>query len=497
MAIETPHPLYSKALPDWQQMRVTFKGERAVKSTGRVFLPATSGMVADGVDTQDPKGKGRAAYDAYRVRAHFPDFVKQGVKAALGVMHNKPAKIELPEALEPLREAATLKGESLQLLLRSVNAEQLITGRVGMLLDLSVSADGAAARPYVALYQAEHVLNWDEGERDLTRPESLNLVVLDESEYVRTDSFEWEFREKYRVLVLGQVEPNEQTGGGVYRVGVFKEKGAQFSEAGLLEPSLAGKKLQRLPFVFVNPTDITPTPDDPPLLGLSNLALAIYRGEADYRQALFMQGQDTLVVQGGEQDTEYRTGAGAVLTPPIGGDAKYIGVDGSGLSEMRSALENDYSRAGKKSGELLDEVSREKESGEALRVRVAAKTATLTEIALTSAFALQELLRIAAEWLGANPEEVVVTPNLDFVDDQMAGDELVQLMSAKQLGAPLSLESTHQLMQKRGMTEKSFDEELEAIEKEKELELVPAPTTNEDGPVDDEGQPGAKPAPKE
>jgi hypothetical protein len=288
---------------------------------------------------------------------------------------------------------------------------------------------------------------------------------------------------------------NEPSGGTApYRVGVFRDQNATFSEEQLLTPQIAGKTLDRLPFVFINSQDITPMPDDPPMLGLSSLCLAIYRGEADYRQSLFMQGQDTLVIIGGDENNEYRTGAGATLCPPIGGgDAKYIGVDGDGLEEQRLALENDYARAGKKSGELLDETSREKESGAALRVRVAAKTATLNEIALTGAYALQEILRIAAVWIGANPDEVVVMPNLDFVDDQMEGKELVDIMSAKQLGAPISSQSVHLLMQNRGMTEKTWDEEMELLEEEKENELLqPAPTTNPDGPVDEGQQQGGE-----
>jgi hypothetical protein len=453
-------------------------------------------MVADGVDNATTlQNKGRAAYDAYRARAVFPELVKVGVKAMVGVMHHKAPVIELPEALEPLRELATLGRESLALLLRRINEEQLVTGRLGLLLDLSVDEAGAA-RPYIATYLAEDVLNWDEGERDATKPESLNLVVLNESEYERTaDGFEWEWVKKYRVLVLGQLRMNEPSGGTApYRVGVFRDQNATFSEEQLLTPQIAGKTLDRLPFVFINSQDITPMPDDPPMLGLSSLCLAIYRGEADYRQSLFMQGQDTLVIIGGDENNEYRTGAGATLCPPIGGgDAKYIGVDGDGLEEQRLALENDYARAGKKSGELLDETSREKESGAALRVRVAAKTATLNEIALTGAYALQEILRIAAVWIGANPDEVVVMPNLDFVDDQMEGKELVDIMSAKQLGAPISSQSVHLLMQNRGMTEKTWDEEMELLEEEKENELLqPAPTTNPDGPVDEGQQQGGE-----
>src|SRR5690606_16749209 len=134
----------------------------------------------------------------------------------------------------------------------------------------------------------------------------------------------------------------------------------------------------------------------PPLLGLSNLCLAIYRGEADYRQALFQQGQDTLVVIGGleydEQGKPLRLGAGAVVGVPLGGDAKYVGTEGKGLAEMRQALENDKAAAVQRGARLLTAKGGDRQSGEALRVRVAAQTATLTIMAKTAAAGLEWLL---------------------------------------------------------------------------------------------------------
>jgi hypothetical protein len=316
------------------------------------------------------------------------------------------------------------------------------------------------------MYQAEAMINWDQGERTTNVIDSLNLVVLDESEYVRTDMFNWEMVNKYRLLMLGDPIVNEGPLGGVYSAGVFEQGATEFNEATMLIPSIRGTTLQKIPFTFINSKDVVPDPDDPALLGLANLVLTIYRGEADYRQSLFMQGQDTLVVIGDAEEKTYRTGANSSIGLPTGGDAKFIGVDSQGLVEMRSALENDYSRAAQKGGQLLDSVSREKESGDALKVRVAARTSTLNQVALAGAFGLQQSLRDIAIWTGSNPEEVIVTPNLDFVDDTMAGKELIDLLTAKTLGAPLSQESIHLTMQTRGMTEKTLDEEIAAIEAE-------------------------------
>ncbi|HET6417626.1 MAG TPA: hypothetical protein VFG22_15115, partial [Polyangiales bacterium] len=162
---------------------------------------------------------------------------------------------------------------------------------------------------------------------------------------------------------------------------------------------------------------------------------------------------------------------------------KFIGVDSAGLSEQRLALENDYRRAGQRGGELLDMLGSGTASGEALRIRVAARTATVTQLALAGAFGLQAMLRILARWMRLDPEAVLVVPNLDFADDRMASSELVQAMTAKTLGAPWSLRSIHVNMQERGLTDMSYEDELEELGREAPLTQG---SSDPDGPEADE-----------
>lgn len=460
------HPQYSMFLEDWETCRDCYRGERAVKDKGTTYLPATSGMIADGSQTVNTPGW--HAYQAYKTRAVFHEFMGQAIETMIGVMWSKPPVIELPKKLEDMFEKATASGESMEQLLRRINEQQLATGRLGLLLDMPVEPDPEQPLPYIALYNAESIINWDDGATGENTEDSLNLVVLDETEYVRISTFEWENQEKYRVLVLGDAELNEGNNEeAIYKQGVFKA--GEWSAEDLVEPSIRGTTLRRIPFMFINSKDVATNPDDPPLLGLARLSLAIYRGEADYRQALFMQGQDTLVVVAGDEDKTYRIGAGATIVVPQDGDAKFIGTQSEGLPEMRSGLENDKAQAMNKSGQLVDIMSREKESGDAMRTRIAAQTATLNQIALSGANALERLLKIAAEWVGADPEEVVVTPNLDFDNNEMSGKDLIELMSAKNMGAPISQQTIHENMANRGLTVYTLDEELELIEEEAPL----------------------------
>ncbi len=488
MSLTTRHPQYLDFEFDQTVAVDTYKGERAIKLKNVTYLPATSGMIADGYPANGTTGT--KAYLAYIIRAIFHEFMSDAVGTLVGIMHHKEPDIQLPKAMEPMRENGSVDNESLIMLLRKINKHQLIEGRYGLMLDLPSTPTVEPQLPYIATYRAKNIINWDVGSRDEPTVQSLNLVVLDETENVRQDDFSWQSENKYRVLIYGEVKPNEGKGAAIYRVGVFKDDDA-FNENDLTEPTFKGRKLDSIPFVFVNSTDISPDLLEPPLIGLARLSLAIYRGEADYRQSLFMQSQDTLVVIGDNPDADgnpktYRTGANASISiANKDGDAKFIGVDSQGLGEQRQALEADKKDAANLAGQLMDTSSRGVESGDALQMRVAARTASLNSIALTGAFALETILKQAAVWIGANPDEVIVTPNLDFADDRLEGKSLLDYVQAKNQGAPFSLESLHAVMKKRGLTDKDFEDELSALLEEQPLNT---PASSSASPVETEPQ---------
>lgn len=464
MTTGTRHPLYEEFVEQWENMRTFYEGERAVKKAGVKFLPATQGHKLDGMGPDDP---GRADYEAYKTRAVYHGFVKLAVEMSIGLLHQRPPTIHLPAALEPLRERATVDGEGLEHVLRRINEEQLVTGRLGLHLDLPENETLEAVLPYLIMYSATEIINWDSGS-DSNNVNSLNMVVLDESQFIRKDQFSWEWEERKLILVFGDIIANEdaEQGGNVYRAARLIGNQDTIDPGILVTPKYRNTPLDQIPFVFVNAKDIIPTPDDPPLMSLGELSVVIYRGEADYRQNLFMQGQDTLVIIGGtSRDDETRVGVGSKIDVDIGGDAKYIGVTSSGLAEQRQALENDLERASVMAGQFIA-AKGDAESGEALKTRMAAQTATLNQIALAGAAGLENILRIAAKWVGANPDEVIVEPNVEFTKYEISGEEITKLMAARQMGMPLSLASLHALMVAQGITKLTLEEEIERMEEE-------------------------------
>src|SRR5690606_8251943 len=112
-----------------------------------------------------------AAYDAYKDRAEFPDLVALTVRGAVGTVLDQAAEIELPDALEPLRERATRDGLTLEALHRRIATELMTTGRYGVLPGIDETGN-----PYLAGYVAESIINWD-----VDGSQTADFLVLDET----------------------------------------------------------------------------------------------------------------------------------------------------------------------------------------------------------------------------------------------------------------------------------------------------------------------------
>lgn len=464
MAIDQVHPYYLVFQNDWSELRDCYAGEAVVKARGQKYLPPTQGMILDGMI--NVKDFGYMMYEAYKLRAIWHDLFKEAVEAYIGLLHSKPPQITLPDKMKDIKSN---HGETLEQLLRRINEEQLVTGRLGLLTDLPLNPDPAKPLPYIAMYGAESVRNWDDGENQSTQT-NLQYVILDESGYGKSasDQFAWEAQTRYRVCMMQN---------GIYQTGLFQVSGGgipPFTPETMTTPTFRGTPSTVLPFTFVNSKDLLSSPDRGPLLGLARIMFGIYRGEADYRQNLFMQGQDTLVTIGGVMHADpnnpraaLRTGAGTRIDMEAGGDAKYIGVNSEGLPEQRMAISNDRQRAEIRAGQLVKVGVGDKESGEALKTRLAAQTATLTQIALTGGAALEAQLKFAALWMGEDPTQIKVEPNEEFSSTLVTGQDAFQLMQAKDLGLPISYESIHAYMVDRGITKKNFEEEFKAITEER------------------------------
>ena len=94
-----------------------------------------------------------------------------------------------------------------------------------------------------------------------------------------------------------------------------------------------------------------------------------------------------------DENQQLRVGNKGVIDLRIGGDAKYIGISSAGLGEMRESLKADQEIASRFGVQFMDVGSARGASGEALRIRVAARTTTIQQIAVAAGAALEQCLK--------------------------------------------------------------------------------------------------------
>lgn len=449
------HPLYDEFLPSWTLMRDSFDGEDQIKSRNETYLPTKTGIEALAKVDQAAAAK---VYDAYKNRAEFPDLVALTVRGGVGTMLDKAAAIELPKALEPLRERATRDGLTLDALHRRITTEILLTGRYGVLP--GIMQDGT---PFLAGYVAESIINWDTDANNVP-----NFVVLDETGFVRDPATnQWGAVERYRECVV-------EDGHYISRLWQKGKNGfAVVETADARDPKK--KPIQFLPFVFFSTSDLTPAPDDVPLYGLAKLAVRIYRMDADLTTSLHMTSEPTPVVSGYKDpkaalengQVPKGIGASTLWVLPENGKAEFLEFNGPGIEKQLDVIQKNYDRAVMFGAQLLSDQGRAQESGEAKKIRLDSQHATLKGIAMTSAAGLEKALKNIAIWVGANPDEVNVDPNLDFFDHELTAQDITAIVAGWQAGA-YSKATMFERFKKGALIPESrtFEEEEELIAKE-------------------------------
>lgn len=436
MTITTLHPALSmERRLEWELMRDAMDGESAIKARGETYLPKPGGF------RNNPNTE-RALYEAYRLRAQFPEILAPSVGAMIGIIHGKEIQIEIPPAMEFLWEDADGMGLPLEAFHRRITREMLVIGSYGVLAD--APKDGG--NPFLSGYSRDAIINWD---RD--------WWVTDETT-MRRKGFVWEKLERYRVFQMG-VTGYEQL--------IFEAPALVAEEVPIR--GLGGAMLPRIPFAVGGARDLSPRLEAPPLIGVARAALAIYQLSADYRWQLYMSGQETLVAINGKGPD--MVGAG-VIHEMIGAeglapDLKYVSPTCAGIEAHKLAIEENRVAAVHAGARLMERANGQ-ESGEARGMRFASELATLTSIAQNSCAILERSLRNVAMLMGlgeAAEAAIIVTPPRDLLDSTITPAEAESLMRIYQSGG-MAWETYYDALQRGGIAspERDAGEELALIE---------------------------------
>ena len=454
MPINTTHPLYDTFLSKWERCRHVTDGADAVKSAGEKYLPKLGGQDYD-------------EYNAYKTRAFFYGATARTVQAYSGLVFRKDPTVTSPEGtrVEEIFRNVTLTGVTLDDFAVDVFGEVACVGRVGVYVALP--REGAAnARAYATLYRAENIVNWQTELR--SGQYRLRRVVLREIFYAtQDDPYEFEQREQYRDLYLDE--------SGYFAVDVWREaEQADTSgdrwfrvEEESAQPRFRGRRLDFIPFQFVNASSIEAIPENPPLLSLVDANLDHYRLMADYRHGLHFCGLPTPWVAGFPAEMELKIGsATAWVSSDPTAKAGMLEFTGQGLDPMKQAIEQIVGYMASLGARLLEQDKRAAEAAETHRIRQSREEATVSTIANAVSAGLSNV----ATWLlnlSGVDGEATVELNTDLVDAKLEPAELRELVQAWQAGA-ISFETLyHNLRQgERTRPHVSAEEEKTLIEAE-------------------------------
>lgn len=392
------HYLYSKFAKQWSRIRDVLDGSDTVKSAGEIYLPRLSGQN----DTD---------YDAYVGRATFFNMAGRVYGANIGMVTRRSPTVELPSEMDVYLNDASGLTSFYELFVTTIK-EITAIGRVGVLIDIKNDF------PSPVVYQSESIKHWthsDTGE--------LTSVTLFELIYPDGETSE------DRTLVLS-LKP-DSNGIKVYTVDTYID-GVHTST---VIPKYKGVALEFIPFVCGNTFGISMDPVKSPILDIVDMNISHYRTSADYEHGLHFVALPTPVFTGVTLENAVKLGSSqGIVLPPKDAKAYYLEFQGQGLSALQKALADKQSQISLFSARLQDTNTKGSEAENTVRLRYAADSASLTDVALSTELILNKVFDVIATWLNIEPS-FIIDLNKDFISTKLSPQELKELAAAYVEGA--------------------------------------------------------------
>ena len=453
-SVANVHSDYTRRTIQWARIRDALEGQDEIKENGESYLPRPDGMT-------------NQAYTAYKSRAQYFPVVERTLRGMSGMVFRHPVQVEMPTRLEPLVEAATTAGHTLEVMAENVINELLSVGRYGILVDYPDGNTTATSIPYLATYTAENITDWQvqliDGLRQLTR-----IVLKDD--FDQDDEDVNDAAEMRLELILNE-EGNYEVRKWIAR---GAEAGSEKSDAFILYgepkvPTVNGKPLKKIPFVFMNAYDMRPEVSKPPMLDLVDVNMGHYCNSADYEHALFLTAQPTPWVAGAITEANKPTaiGSGAFWVLPDGATCGMLEFTGAGLEASRKAMEDKENRMASLGARMINEGKTRNEASDTAKMRGRGEMSLLTNVVNMGEAGIERALRIAAEWVTGRPDDVTVKLNRDWIETKMDPQTLSALVKSWQSGA-MSHQTLYENLQSGEIApvDRTFEEEKDLIEEE-------------------------------
>ncbi len=431
---------WNRLQAQYHLIRDCISGEDAVKDQGQLYVPKPDGMTT-------------ANYQHYLDRACFYGAPEMTLRALVGLALRKDPMINLPPRLEAMRLNATYENAPMQVLVEDMVREVASMGRFGILLDFPAEGATANTVPHISTFRAENIEDFETayvgGRKVLTRVQ----LSSDETHEGADVTYE---------LILEA---------GVYQFRRFaRDQHKNRVDVGENHiPLVNGQPLDFIPFVMVSHEGLRPEDVTPPFLSLCKVAISHFKNSADREHAIFLTASPTPWVAGSLTADKVPTqiGAGAVWVLPEGAEVGMLEFRGAGVAAMKEIMEEKSETMISLGARMLSSTVNRNETLGTATQRTRSELALLHGVVVSVEAGLNRLLRLAAEWVGDDPDEATVTLSRDFIESSMEPRMIEQQMKLY-LSGIISRATLHENLQKGEIVraDRSWEDEKDMIEED-------------------------------
>lgn len=407
MPVNEPSQAYKESSAHVKRVRDCSAGPDAVKGEGELYLPRLS----EQTDTE---------YKTYKnFRGYLIPVVKPTVVALTGAIMRKAPTADIPAKLQPLLTNSDGKGKDLSLVASHACRELFEAGRHGLLTE--ITADG----PVIRAYNRESIIN-DTAEYIVLRQQYSTPNPKDKfSPVVKTEFLELTFDDN-----------------GLYIQNIWREVTGKkgWGIADTIEPKLNGKRLDKLPFEFINTIDASPKLTPPALLQLADVNLDQYRLSTDLRHGLHWTALPTMFVFGEMLDAKGKpvglsVGAGSVNhLQDTEASAILLEFTGAGLGAITLAVADDVKVMASIAAKMFQNDVNGVRAAETARIEQSGESATLSTIANAVESGIENTLKTIAEWSGITGD-ISYMLNRDFMDTNLTAQQITSYLQLVQMEA--------------------------------------------------------------
>lgn len=421
-------------------IRDCLDGEDAIKDGGQTYVPKPDGMTT-------------ANYTHYLDRACFYGAPEMTLRALVGLALRKDPVIKLPARLEPMRLNATHENAPLSSLIEDMAREVMTMGRLGILLDFPSTGNSINTVPHFSTFKAETIEEFEtsyvDGKKVLT-----SVHLASDEQHDGADVH-------YELLLEDTIYK--------FRRFIRDDKDNRVDVGEEVIPVVNGKALNYIPFIMVSHEGLRPEDVTPPFLALCKVAISHFKNSADREHAIFLTASPTPWVAASltVDKTPTQIGAGALWLLPEGATVGMLEFSGKGVAAMKELMEEKIDTMSTLGARMLSTTMNRNETLGTATQRTRSELALLHGTVVSTETALNQLLRVAAEWMGDNADDVSVTLSRDFIEVAMDPKAIEAQMKLWMSGA-ISRTTLYENLQtgEIARADRSVDDEKDLIEEE-------------------------------